>query len=241
MPIFYTDLYANSSSGAVTMVGANAAANADGVAGLVPAPLVSNATQFLRGDGIWAEAGGGGSSTVMVGATGSSNGISGLVPAPASGDITLFLRGDGYWAPAALPMIGADGEFGFSGRAGLVPAPLASNATQFLRGDGIWSGPSPIPDTTGGTALSFSSVYHKRTVSSAQSFTFSDIVDGAFQSLTLELRMAAGGSVTWPAEVKWPNSTAPTLATGKTHMVVFTASNASSIFAASIVNYPTVA
>lgn len=235
MPIFYTDLYGNSSSGATEMVGANATANTDGVAGLVPAPLAPNAAQFLRGDGTWAPVATG--PAEMVGATGSADGTSGLVPGPLSANVSQFLRGDGTWATAAPQMVGANASANTAGTSGTVPAPAVANATQFLRGDATWAGPSLVPDTTGGGTLSFNSIYHKRSVSSAQAFTFAGLVDGAAQSLNLELNLLSGGSVTWPAEVKWPNGVAPTLATGKTHLFVFSASNATTIYAASILNY----
>lgn len=237
MPILYTDLYGNSSSGAATMIGANATANTDGVAGLVPAPLASNATQFLRGDGSWAEAGGSGSSSVVVGATGSADGTAGLVPAPLAANVSQFLRGDGTWANAASVMIGANATANTAGVAGLVPAPTTANATQFLRGDGVWSGPSLIPDETGNSVLSFRSIYYKRTVTIAgQLFNFADVVDGVFQSLTLELYVASGYPG-WAGEVLWPGNVEPTFAVGKTHIIVFTTTSVDPIYAASILNY----
>lgn len=236
MPILYTDLYSNSSSVGVTMVGANATANTGGIAGLVPAPLVANSAQFLRGDGIWATVAGGSTATDMVGATVSAAGTAGLVPAPLTANIAQFLRGDGEWATAASAMVGANLTANTNGISGLVPAPAAANATQFLRGDGTWSGPSFFADTTGNTVLSFATAYHKRSVSSLYMFNFTDVADGLYQSLTLEVAFTSG-SITWPAEVKWPNGTAPVLTAGKTHMFVFHATNATTIFAASITNY----
>lgn len=64
------------------MVGASGGGN--GVAGLVPQPLIADAANFLRGDGVWATAGGGGggtpggaSTTIQYNNAGAFGGVSG--------------------------------------------------------------------------------------------------------------------------------------------------------------------
>jgi hypothetical protein len=42
--------------------------------------------------------------------------------------------------------------------------------------------------------------------------------------VTLQITMIAGGSITWPASIRWPGGTAPTLSTGQTHLVMLTPS-----------------
>jgi hypothetical protein len=74
------------------MVGASGIAN--GTAGLVPQPLIADAANFLRGDGIWATAGGGGGSpggaanTIQYNNGGAFGGVSG-----ATGDGTNITFG----------------------------------------------------------------------------------------------------------------------------------------------------
>lgn len=62
--------------------------------------------------------------------------------------------------------------------------------------------------------------YFTKTVDSSNTFSFSNVpVSGAY-SCTLEVTHNAG-TISWPASVKWPGDTAPTLNTGKTHLLVF--------------------
>lgn len=63
--------------------------------------------------------------------------------------------------------------------------------------------------------------YFTKTISGNSTFTFSNPpASGTAGSFTLELTHTSG-TVTWPASVKWPADTAPTLTTGKTHLFVF--------------------
>jgi len=62
--------------------------------------------------------------------------------------------------------------------------------------------------------------YFTRTISANSTFAFSNVPASRAYSCTLELTHT-GGTVTWPASVKWPNDTAPTLTTGKTHIFIF--------------------
>lgn len=62
--------------------------------------------------------------------------------------------------------------------------------------------------------------YFTKTISANTTFTFTNIPSSRAYSFTLELTHTSG-TVTWPTEVKWPSDTAPTLATGKTHLFMF--------------------
>lgn len=62
--------------------------------------------------------------------------------------------------------------------------------------------------------------YFTKTISSNTTFTFTNVPGSRAYSFTLELTHTSG-TVTWPTEVKWPSDTAPTLATGKTHLFMF--------------------
>jgi len=63
--------------------------------------------------------------------------------------------------------------------------------------------------------------YFTKTISGNSTFTFSNPpASGTVGSFTLELTHSSG-TVTWPASVKWPADTAPTLTAGKTHLFIF--------------------
>lgn len=63
--------------------------------------------------------------------------------------------------------------------------------------------------------------YFTKTINANSTFTFSNPpASGTVGSFTLELTHTSG-TVTWPASVKWPADTAPTLTAGKTHLFVF--------------------
>jgi len=63
--------------------------------------------------------------------------------------------------------------------------------------------------------------YFTKTINGNSTFTFSNPSNsGVATSFTLELTHTSG-TVTWPASVKFPADTAPTLTTGKTHLFIF--------------------
>ena len=62
--------------------------------------------------------------------------------------------------------------------------------------------------------------YFTKTISSNSTFTFSNVPSSRAYSFTLEVDHN-GGTISWPAAVKWAGDTAPTLTTGKTHLFVF--------------------
>ena len=62
--------------------------------------------------------------------------------------------------------------------------------------------------------------YFTKTIDGNSTFTFSNVPAGKSYAFTFELTHTSG-SVTWPATVKWPGDTAPSLTAGKTHLFVF--------------------
>lgn len=66
--------------------------------------------------------------------------------------------------------------------------------------------------------------YFTKTIAANSTFTFSNVPTSVAYSFTLEVTHTSG-TITWPAAVKWPSDTAPTLTTGKTHLFMFTTAN----------------
>jgi hypothetical protein len=64
------------------------------------------------------------------------------------------------------------------------------------------------------------STYFTKTIAGNSTFTFSNAPSDRAFGFTLELTHTSG-TVTWPSSVKWPQDTAPTLTTGKTHLFTF--------------------
>jgi hypothetical protein len=62
--------------------------------------------------------------------------------------------------------------------------------------------------------------FFTKTIAANSTFTFSNVPATRAFAFTLELTHTSG-AVTWPAAVKWPANTAPTLTTGKTHIFIF--------------------
>jgi hypothetical protein len=62
--------------------------------------------------------------------------------------------------------------------------------------------------------------YFTKTIAADSTFTFSNAPATRAFAFTLELTHTSG-AVTWPAAVKWPANTAPTLTAGKTHIFIF--------------------
>jgi len=62
--------------------------------------------------------------------------------------------------------------------------------------------------------------YFTKTINANSTFTFSNVPASRSYGFTLELTHTSG-TITWPAAVKWPKDTAPTLTTGTTHLFMF--------------------
>jgi hypothetical protein len=69
--------------------------------------------------------------------------------------------------------------------------------------------------------------YFIKTISANSTFTFSSVPSSRAYSFTLELTHTSG-TITWPTSVRWPKNTAPTLTTGKTHLIIFVTDDAGS-------------
>jgi len=79
--------------------------------------------------------------------------------------------------------------------------------------------------------------YFTKTISGNSTFTFSNVPASRAFSFVLELTHTSG-TVTWPASVKFPADTAPTLTTGKTHLFVFETNDGGTRFrGAALVDY----
>jgi hypothetical protein len=80
--------------------------------------------------------------------------------------------------------------------------------------------------------------YFTKTIYSNSTFTFSNSpTSGTVGSFVLELTHTSG-TVTWPASVKWPGGTAPTLTTGTTHLFMFVTDDGGTRFrGAALVDY----
>ena len=79
--------------------------------------------------------------------------------------------------------------------------------------------------------------YFTKTINGNSTFTFSNVPSGCAYSFTLELTHTSG-TVSWPASVKFPADTAPTLTAGKTHLFMFVTDDGGSRFrASSLVDY----
>ena len=79
--------------------------------------------------------------------------------------------------------------------------------------------------------------YFTKTISGNSTFTFANVPTGCAYAFTLELTHSSG-TVTWPASVKFPADTAPTLTTGKTHLFMFITDDGGTRFrGSSLVDY----
>ena len=79
--------------------------------------------------------------------------------------------------------------------------------------------------------------YFTKTIAGVSTFTFSNPPANKAYAFTLELTHTSG-SANWPATVKWPNDSAPSLTAGKTHLFMFVTDDSGSRWrGSSLVNY----
>ena len=79
--------------------------------------------------------------------------------------------------------------------------------------------------------------YFTKTINGNSAFTFANVPSSGAYSFTLELTHTSG-TVSWPASVKWPSDTAPSLTTGKTHLFMFLTDDGGTRFrGSSLVDY----
>ena len=101
--------------------------------------------------------------------------------------------------------------------------------------DGVYTG---AVTAVGALAIDCSSSnYFTKTINGNSTFTFTNVPSTRAFGFTLELTHTSG-TVTWPASVKFPADTAPTLTTGKTHIFVFVTDDGGTRFrGAALVDY----
>jgi len=63
--------------------------------------------------------------------------------------------------------------------------------------------------------------YYTKTVTGATAFTFTNVPTSVAYFLTIEVTCNGSNAVTWPASVKWPADTAPSITDGKTTLFMF--------------------
>ena len=79
--------------------------------------------------------------------------------------------------------------------------------------------------------------YFTKTINGNSTFTFSNVPSSRSFAFVLELTHTSG-TVTWPSSVKFPDDTAPTLTTGKTHLFIFETNDGGTRFrGAALVDY----
>ena len=63
--------------------------------------------------------------------------------------------------------------------------------------------------------------YFTKTITGATTFTFSNAPASVAYSFTMEVTLNGSNAITWPASVKWPLDTAPTISDAKTQLFTF--------------------
>ena len=63
--------------------------------------------------------------------------------------------------------------------------------------------------------------YFTKTITGATTFTFTNVPTGVAYTFTMEVTLNGSNAITWPASVKWPADTPPTITDGKTQLFVF--------------------
>lgn len=84
--------------------------------------------------------------------------------------------------------------------------------------------------------------YFTKAISTSSTFTFSSVPSsGTAYSFTLEVDVTGSSTaITWPASVKWPDDTAPSLTDTKTHLFMFVTNDGGTTFrGAALVDYTT--
>ena len=109
-----------------------------------------------------------------------------------------------------------------SGLTGMASTDKVSTAT--LNVSGISTFASQVSGITamGANAVDCSTAnYFTKTITGATTFTFTNVPTGVAYGMTMEVTLNGSIAITWPASVKWPADTAPTITDGKTQMFIF--------------------
>lgn len=115
----------------------------------------------------------------------------------------------------------------------------AASGAQLSNGVSILSGSvNQAPQAVASTSFDLSLTdYFTKSISSNTTFTFANAVAAKAQSFAVQLTISSSAVPTWPASVKWPGGSAPTLGNG-THIVgfvTFDGTNYTGVLAASAV------
>ena len=97
-------------------------------------------------------------------------------------------------------------------------------ATTTLNVSGISTFASQVSGITamGANAVDCSTAnYFTKTITGATTFTFTNVPTGVAYGMTMEVTLNGSNAITWPASVKWPADTAPTITDGKTQLFMF--------------------
>ena len=83
--------------------------------------------------------------------------------------------------------------------------------------------------------------YFTKTINANSTFTFSNVPSSRAYSFTLEVDVTGSSTaITWPASVKWPDDTAPSLTDTKTHLFMFVTNDGGTTWrGAALVDYTT--
>jgi len=82
--------------------------------------------------------------------------------------------------------------------------------------------------------------YFVKTIEVQSTFTFSNVPTSRAYSFTLEVIQNGGIGIIWPVSVTWPNNTAPTLTTSRTHLFMFVTDDGGTRWrGSSLINYTT--
>lgn len=169
------------------------------------------------------------------GPTGSTGAVGPTGPTGSTGDIGPIGPTGNTGAIGPTGPTGAQGNAGPTGPTG--PAPdtstyVTTSGTQTLTNKTLTSPTlGGAPDVSGSVRQTIVGVpnetidcstgnYFTKAVNNNITFIFSNAPASRAYGFTLEVAHTTG-TITWPASVKWPKDTAPTLTTGKTHLFMF--------------------
>jgi len=80
--------------------------------------------------------------------------------------------------------------------------------------------------------------YFTKTITGATTFTFTNVPTSVVYTFTMEITLNGNNAITWPASVKWPGDTAPTITDGKTQLFIFVTDDGGTRWrASSLVDY----
>ena len=80
--------------------------------------------------------------------------------------------------------------------------------------------------------------YFTKTITGATTFTFSNVPASTAYIMTMEVTLNGSNAITWPAAVKWPADTAPTITDAKSQLFIFVTDDGGTRFrGSSLVDY----